>query len=45
VGPGAGYDIVADTTLRLTRIGEYGYRWEVAGGELSRYATYTLNLT
>jgi hypothetical protein len=41
----AGYDIVADTTLRLTHFGEYGYRWEDAGGELSRYGTYTLKLT
>jgi hypothetical protein len=41
----AGYDIVADTTIRLAHFGDYGYRWEDAGEELSRYGTYTLHLT
>lgn len=39
-----GYSIVADTTIRLRHIGTYEYSWEDAGAELSRYATFKLNL-
>ncbi len=41
----AGHEVLADTTIRLRHMGDYGYRWEDAGSELGRYATYTLNLT
>jgi hypothetical protein len=36
----AGHKILADTTIRLTHIGRYGYSWEDAGGEMTRYARY-----
>jgi hypothetical protein len=40
----AGYEIVADTSIRLHHIGRYGYSFEDAGGELKRFATYNLNM-
>ena len=39
-----GYKIMADTTIRLTHIGRYGFTWEDAGSEMPRYASYRLNL-
>lgn len=36
----AGHKVIADTTIRLTHIGRYGYSWEDAGGEPPRYAHY-----
>lgn len=41
----AGFEIMADTTIRLKHIGSYGYSWEDAGSEPSRYATFTFKLT
>lgn len=38
----AGFEILADTTVRLTHIGRYGYSWEDAGGERARYADFRL---
>ena len=41
----AGYDIMADTTIRLTHVGAYDYQWEDTGVTMSRYGTFTLRLT
>jgi hypothetical protein len=41
----AGYEIMADTTIRLAHIGDYAYRWEDAGSDLPRYSTYDFILT
>jgi hypothetical protein len=37
-----GFELVADTTIRLFHIGRYGYSWEDAGGERQRFATFHL---
>src|SRR5690606_31893512 len=34
-----GFRILADTTIRLTHHGNYGYTWEDAGSEKQRFAT------
>lgn len=39
-----GFQIWADTTIRLHHIGSYRYSWEDAGQELPRYATYGYGL-
>ncbi len=39
-----GFEIFADTTIRLQHIGIYGYSWEDVGGALPRYSTYRLSL-
>ncbi len=39
----AGFRIFADTTIRLSHLGTYGYCWEDAGGGPQRFASYTLN--
>lgn len=39
------YAIMADTTIRLHHIGRYGYGWEDAGADPSRYRHYTFNVT
>jgi len=36
----AGFDVWADTTIRLEHIGRYRYAWEDAGGILPRFASY-----
>lgn len=36
----AGFQIFADTTIRLRHFGYYGYSWEDAGSETPRYGTY-----
>jgi hypothetical protein len=36
----AGLAILADTTIRLSRMGNYGYGWEDAGSDLPRYETF-----
>jgi hypothetical protein len=36
---------LADTSFRLYHWGPYGFSWEEAGSERSRYQTYTLNLS
>lgn len=40
----SGLKIFADTTIRLKHIGSYGYTWEDAGADPTRYATYTYHL-
>lgn len=40
----AGFQIFADTTIRLKHIGGYGYTWEDAGADPTRYGTYTFHL-
>lgn len=40
----AGYPLWADTTLRLSHVGTYGYSWEDLGNPLPRYATYNVRL-
>jgi hypothetical protein len=37
---GAGFEILADTTIRLVHIGRYGFTWEEAGGDRTRYTNY-----
>jgi hypothetical protein len=39
-GREAGYQIFADTTIRLGHIGRHAYSWEEAGGAQHRYATF-----
>ena len=39
----AGYQIWADTTIRLWHIGTYRYGWEDAGMDRPRFETFTLN--
>ncbi len=36
----AGLKIMADTTVRLWRVGSYGFGWEDAGGDPERFETY-----
>lgn len=36
----AGFNIYADTSVRLIHYGNYGYSWEDAGMELQRYRTF-----
>ncbi|MDR1382328.1 MAG: hypothetical protein LBJ67_00565 [Planctomycetaceae bacterium] len=38
-----GYQVAADTTVRLSHIGNYKYSWEDAGLERPRFETFTLN--
>lgn len=38
----AGFQIWADTRIRLRHIGRYAYQWEDAGAELNRHATFRL---
>ena len=38
-----GFRILADTSIRLTHHGTYGYTWEDAGFERKRFATYRYN--
>jgi hypothetical protein len=40
----AGYQIFADTTIRLRHIGKFGFSWEEAGAAPRRHATYHLRL-
>jgi hypothetical protein len=40
-----GFKIMADTTIRLTHYGSYGYTWEEAGTDPKRYATYHFRLS
>ena len=40
-----GFQIMADTTIRLHHYGSYGYTWEDAGSPKSRYVTYNFHLT
>jgi hypothetical protein len=36
----AGLKVMADTTIRLWRVGSYGFGWEDAGGDPERFDTY-----
>lgn len=40
-----GFLIVADTRIRLRHIGRYGYSWEDAGSDVTRYARYTFHVS
>jgi hypothetical protein len=40
----AGLKIMADTTVRLWRVGTYGFGWEDAGGDPERFDTYHFNV-
>lgn len=40
-----GFQIMADTRIRLWHVGSYKYSWEDAGIDRERYADFTLNLT
>ncbi|WP_345497991.1 DUF707 domain-containing protein [Nocardia callitridis] len=39
----SGFDIMADTTIRLGHIGRQSFGWEDAGSARHRYATFTFN--
>ena len=39
----SGFQIMADTTIRLRHIGKYGYSWEDAGADPQRYDTYSFH--
>lgn len=41
----SGYQIFADTTVRLFHYGGFGFSWEEAGYDVRRYETYTYHLT
>lgn len=41
----AGFQIYADTTIRLRHLGTYGYTWEDAGSDPERYGTYVFRVT
>jgi hypothetical protein len=40
----AGLKIMADTTVRLWRLGSYGYGWEDAGSDPERFDTYDFHV-
>ncbi len=40
----AGFEVLADTTIRLWHVGTYRYGWEDAGSDKPRYGNYTFNL-
>lgn len=40
----SGFQIFADTTIRLWHVGNHRYSWENAGIELPRYETFTLQI-
>jgi hypothetical protein len=39
----SGYQVVADSSIRLWHVGNYRYGWEDAGMERPRFATFTMN--
>ncbi len=39
-----GFQIVADSRIRLWHIGSFGYSWEDAGSDPTRYATYNFRM-
>jgi hypothetical protein len=39
-----GYQIMADTAIRLWHHGSYGYTWEDAGNDKPRYETFYFNV-
>jgi hypothetical protein len=40
-----GFQILADTSIRLFHVGAYPYGWEEAGAEIRRYHTFSYHLT
>lgn len=40
-----GFQIMADTSIRLWHVGSYRFGWEDAGADKERYADYTFHLT
>lgn len=40
----AGFELVADSSIRLLHVGRYSFSWEDAGSEPARYASYRLVL-
>lgn len=38
-----GFQIMADTTIRLGHVGQYSYSWEDAGGKMTRFDSFRLN--
>lgn len=40
-----GYQVLADTRIRLLHFGQYGFSWEDAGGSFERFASYNYRLT
>jgi hypothetical protein len=40
----AGFEIMADTSIRLVHVGRYRFSWEDAGGERPRYANFRVVL-
>ncbi len=39
-----GFQILADTQIRLFHVGDYGYSWEDAGGAVERFDSYRFRL-
>jgi hypothetical protein len=39
-----GYQVMADTSIRLLHFGSYGYTWEDAGADPQRWGTYHFHL-
>jgi hypothetical protein len=39
-----GYQVIADTSIRLLHFGSYGYTWEDAGADPQRWGTYHFHL-
>ena len=44
-GESCGFQIFADTSIRLQHIGIYSYSWEDIGGGLPRYPSYRLRIS
>lgn len=40
-----GFDVMADTRIRLEHVGRHGFSWEEMGSDRPRYATYNFNIT
>ena len=40
----AGFELVADTRIRLWHVGSYRYSWEDAGSDKQRFGTYTFHI-
>ncbi|MDY3554651.1 hypothetical protein R5W24_003777 [Gemmata sp. JC717] len=40
----AGFEVIADTRIRLWHVGPYRYSWEDAGSDKQRFGTYTFYL-
>ncbi|HEY7154088.1 MAG TPA: hypothetical protein VH575_09050, partial [Gemmataceae bacterium] len=40
-----GFRVLADTTIRLWRVGSYHFGWEDAGRDVERYTDYTFHVT